>query len=262
VEDIKIGVTVLGSGSKGNATLIHFGERILLIDNGFSCKEFCKRCAEKGIDPQNIVAILVSHEHSDHSKGVRVLSKKFNIPVYSTPGTMRHLTNKNLTAENNFIFEPGSSFEVEKFHVEVFSIPHDAMQPVGFVIRVNDKKIGLATDFGHFTRLILQRLYACDLLAIETNYDLDLLKQSNRGLGLIRRIMGPNGHLDNKITMDNLDLLLTEKTKYLILAHLSTDCNDYNLVKKLIAETLEKINRSSIVTLIAKQDSSLPTVWL
>jgi len=257
-----LGVTVLGSGSRGNAIVIHTDSAALVIDNGFSRKEFLRRLNEHDISEKLIQAIVVSHEHSDHVKGVRVLSDQLEIPTYCARDTFRYLTAKKQVGKKSVLFEPGTTFDIGEFSVEPFTVPHDAVQPVAFVIRANGRKIGIATDLGQVNKLAQQRLYDCDLLCLESNYDMDLLRSAERPLSLKRRIMGRHGHLDNLDAMEALEFIVTAKTKYLVMAHVSSDCNKYELVEKLTSEQLAKMDRADIVSGVARQDESLAPIWL
>ncbi len=257
-----VGVTVLGSGSKGNATLIHTENSGVLIDNGFSRKELLKRLADNGISQEVIKAIVITHEHGDHVKGVRVLADHLDIPTYCTTDTLRYLKAKNNIGKKQVLFDPGSSFTIEEFVIEPFSVPHDAVQPVAFVIKTGDIKVGVATDLGQVGKLALQRLYDCDLLCLESNYDIDMLKKADRPISLKRRIMGRHGHLDNADALESLEFLLTAKTKHLIMAHVSSDCNEYELVESLTSQKLAEINRSDINMQVARQHSSLEPIWI
>lgn len=257
-----LGVTVLGSGSKGNAIVVHSDTAAIVIDNGFSRKEFFRRLTEHKISPDKILAILVTHEHGDHVKGVRVLADYLDIPTYCTSNTFRYLEAKNCIGKQSVLFEPGSNFHIGEFLIEPFSVPHDAVQPVAFVIRHGDRKVGVATDLGQVNKLAQQRLYDCDFLCLESNYDIDRLRDADRPLSLKRRIMGKHGHLDNVDAMEALEFILTDKTKYLVMAHVSTDCNGYELVENLTSERLAKIERADILMRVAKQDESLEPIWI
>ena len=259
---MKLGVTVLGSGSKGNAIVIHSETDAIVIDNGFSRKEFLRRLIQQDIAPGLIRAILVTHEHGDHVKGVRVLADSLEVPTYCTNNTYRYLKAKNYVGKTSVLFEPGTNFEINGFSVEPFSVPHDAVQPVAFVIKYGDLKIGIATDLGQVNKLAQQRLFDCDFLCLESNYDISKLRNADRPLSLKRRIMGKHGHLDNVDALEALEFIVTPRTKHLVMAHVSTDCNSYELVENLTSEQLAKIDRTDIVTRVARQDESLEPIWL
>ncbi len=255
-----IKITILGSGSKGNATLIHTETEGILLDIGFSRKELISRLNQINFKPENIKGILISHEHSDHIKGLRVFAKQFSTPTYLTADTFRCLSKKNQVGENNIIFNSAESFNIEDFKIEPFSIPHDAMDPVAFIVYYKSIKIAIVTDLGHFYKLLSHKLKDCDLLMIEANHDVSMLRNSTRPPHLIRRILGKHGHLSNDMIINNLKDLLSKKTKNLILAHLSSDCNCPELLHNKITEELKRLNKQTINFQIAKQNEILETI--
>ncbi len=172
---MNIGITIIGSGSKGNSILIHTETSGILIDAGFSRKEMLARFAKVGIDPAIIKALLITHDHGDHVKGARILADHLKIPTFVNEMTYKHLHHKNLIGNQVQIFDPGSAFEINEFRIHPFSVPHDAMEPVGFAIFANIQgkksvKIGIATDLGHVNNLVQARLQDCDALIIECNH--------------------------------------------------------------------------------------------
>jgi len=260
---MSLGVTVLGGGSQGNSLLIHTGEAGLLVDAGFSRKEILRRLVKTNVDPALVKMILVTHEHGDHTKGCRVLSNHLNVPVCASYRTFEYLRgDRGEKWENTRIFNPGTTFKFEEFSISPFSVQHDSIDPVGFVIETGEYKIGIATDLGCVNELVKRRLNDCDALVIESNYDQVLLRDSNRALSLKRRIMGRHGHLDNRDAMLALPELLTARTRFLFLTHLSSECNDENLVRKLAEDKLHEMQRTDIVLHVVKQHDPLETVWL
>ena len=150
----RLGVTVLGSGSQGNALVVHSATEALLVDAGFTARELQRRLGEAGLDPGLLKAILVSHEHADHVRGLGVSARHYGIPVYCNRLTAEVLRSRDEDLGQITIFAVGAAFRVGEFEVEPFSIPHDANDPVGFVIRTAGFKIGLATDLGHASHLV------------------------------------------------------------------------------------------------------------
>lgn len=258
----RFGITVLGSGSSGNASLIHGPDGAILIDAGFSSKDLHARIRAAGEAPENVKAILVTHEHGDHIKGCRVFADHYKIPTYLTRAACQYLENANLLGERRTLFSPGSAFKVQGLDVEAFSVQHDALDPVGFIISSGGGRIGIATDLGHVNMLGLQRLRGCDALVLESNHDMGMLRASGRPIHLKRRIMGRHGHLNNDDAMEALESLLTPETRFLILAHLSMECNSGELVARLALERLAKLRRTDILLLIAEQAKPIQTVWL
>ncbi len=245
----------LGSGSKGNAFLIGCQDKYLMIDAGFSRKELIKRLADAQIAPEKIQAVLITHDHEDHTKGCRVFCDNFNIPAYVSFKSVNYLKERNKLPKTIKQFEAGSAFMIEDFLILPFSVQHDSIDAVGFTVEIADKKLGIATDLGCVNLLATQRLHDCDILVIESNYDLDLLREAERPLQLKRRIMGKFGHLGNVECLNSLETLLTEKTKALCLVHLSNDCNDFHLVKDLTQMKLKLLKREDITLEVARQNS-------
>ncbi len=263
---MKLGITVIGSGSKGNSIFIHNASSGILIDAGFSRKEILARLAKLNINPNMISAILITHDHGDHVRGARVLADQLDIPTFVNESTYKHLKFKNLIGKKVEIFDPGTAFNIEEFKIKPFSVPHDAMEPVGFAIFANrngeDIKIGIATDLGHVNNLVQARLQECDILILECNHDKKMLRDSERKLGLKQRIAGRFGHLNNEASIEAIEKLLHKKTKHLILYHLSSDCNSPELVANLANAKLAEMNRNDINLQIAKQDQPLNTIWI
>jgi phosphoribosyl 1,2-cyclic phosphodiesterase len=259
-----IGITALGSGSRGNAFVIHSNEGNILIDAGFSRKELIRRLDMTGVDPESIQGLLLTHEHDDHAKGCRVFCDAFNIKAYMSSETFVYLNRSKAGRLPNIIerFEPGSRFDLAGFQITPFSVQHDAYDPVGFVLEKDGCKIGVATDLGAVNTLAMQRLKDCDILVLESNYDLNMLHNSQRQMYLKRRIMGRNGHLNNVDAVNALPDLLTERTMILFLVHVSSECNSYDLVRALAADKLAEINRSDILLEVVEQNEPVNTVWL
>jgi phosphoribosyl 1,2-cyclic phosphodiesterase len=256
------GLTVLGSGSSGNSTVVHAPEGDILVDAGFSGKELQARFRLAGLDPARVKALLVTHEHSDHVKGCRIFSDLFDIPVYVTNRTHEALASGNCIGRKKALISAGSAFRLCGVDITPFSVQHDASDPLGYTFSWNGVKIGVATDLGALNMLASQRLKGCSALVLESNHDMDMLRNSSRPLHLKRRIMGRLGHLNNVDAMSALEDLLTEESRCVILAHLSSECNDLELVRTLASAQLAKMRRDDILLLIAEQAKPIQTVWL
>jgi phosphoribosyl 1,2-cyclic phosphodiesterase len=265
-----LGVTALGSGSSGNSFVIHSAGGNILIDAGFSRKELIRRMKEVNVEPESIRAVLLSHEHDDHVKGCRVFCDQFQIPLCASFETLKYLQRKDTEGKGKFLrlpknirqFQPGSKFEICGMTILPFTVQHDAIDPVGFVISGKNTSIGFASDLGAVNALAKIRLSGCDILILESNYDLDMLRRSDRQIHLKKRIAGPHGHLNNLDAVAALDELLTERTKVLMLVHASSECNDYSLVRSLAQEQLGKMCRNDIVLKIVEQNSTVGTILL
>ena len=256
------GMTVLGSGSSGNASIIHAPEGKILLDAGFSAKELERRMEKRSIDPAEVKAVLISHEHGDHTKGCRVFADKDGIRVYMTSPVSRIAEKNGFLPENTVLFAPGDSFPVCGLDVEAFTLPHDAMDTVGFVFRYGEWKMGVATDLGHVNTLIRERLKGCTVLMLESNHDPDILRNSSRALSLKRRILSRHGHLCNADACAALEEMITEETRHVILAHISSECNNCEIVENLALQVLAKMKREDILLRVALQETPLESFFL
>ncbi len=259
---MSLGITALGSGSGGNSFVVHSADGNILIDAGFSRKELIRRMLEVKVDPSSIQAVLLSHEHDDHLRGCRIFCNQFNIPLCISFDTWKYLQGrkKDKLPANIHQFVPGDKFEFAGMTILPFTVQHDAIDPVGFVVRHRDRQLGFASDLGTVNALAKLRLNDCDILVLEANYDLDMLRCSDRQIHLKKRIAGPHGHLNNVDALEALNELLTERTKLLILVHASSECNDYGLIRGLMREKLEKMRRNDIVMKVIEQHRTLETI--
>lgn len=213
----------LGSGSKGNATIIRFKDTILMVDCGFSQKEVLKRLEEKALDVCNITAILVTHEHSDHFSGVAGLSNRYSIPVYCNKGTSLHQKSKPLNEIQ--YFDGHESFYVGDIKISPVAVPHDSREATQFVFEANGQKIGLLTDVGHITPFIYQKYASCNVLLLEFNYDHSMLLEGKYPQKLKQRVSGSYGHLSNDQSIEFLENLDLSKCKSLVAMHKSEENN-------------------------------------
>lgn len=258
----RLGVTVLGSGSSGNAMVVQRESEAILVDAGFTAKELTARLRTAGIEPGMLRAILVTHEHGDHCRGVRVLSRQLNIPVYATGETARAIQAQEEGKLGPVqVFAAGSSFDLCGFRIRSFSISHDTVDPVGFVIANGAFKLGVATDLGVATSLVEQVLRDCDILALESNHDIQMVYNSNRPAYNKQRVLGNRGHLSNRASMELLRKILHPKTRHLILAHISRECNRHDLVARCARECLDGLGRQDLQAVLASQDTPLGTAW-
>lgn len=242
--------------------VIHGHDQDILVDAGFSLRELRRRMSAAAIDEGRLAAILVSHEHADHSKGIGVVARKLDLPVFCTRDTAMVLRERNLLGDRINLFPAGGIFDLAGFKIQAFSIPHDAIDPVGFTFCHEQIKIGIATDLGHPSSVVCHHLGNCDILVVESNHDIAMLHESQRPWRLKQRIMGRHGHLSNSDSMSLLGRLLHRRTKHLILAHASCECNDYGLLAELAGNLLGESGRPDVTYHIATQDGHLPTVWI
>lgn len=215
---------VLGSGSAGNCAVVCSGKTRILIDSGLSARQITLRLQAVGIDPCSLDGILVTHEHIDHVSGLEVLCKKNPIPVYCNS-----LTAAAIGRERKLdwrIFQSGSDFAVGEFGVQTFPVPHDAAEPVGYVLNHGNAALGFVTDLGYATKLVFERVRHVQTLFIETNHDEKLLQNDTRRPWPVKqRIMSRHGHLSNTAAAEVAGQLLGQQLRRVILGHLSRDCN-------------------------------------
>ena len=252
-------ICTLGSGSKGNAFALHSAEYgTLIVDAGFSARQMELKLQTAQINIDSINAVLLTHDHDDHSHGCRVFCNKYDIPLYCSFQTANYLNTKNKLPDHVVQFEAGDRFEISGFNIAAFAVQHDAIDPVGFRIRCHDREIGIATDLGEVNALCRQRLKCCHALVLESNYDREMLYASDRTLHLKRRIAGRMGHLDNLDAVNVLEDLLDENSSLLMLVHVSNDCNCYELVEQNAAGCLKKICREYVNMYVARQNEISP----
>jgi len=220
-------ITVLASGSKGNCTYVQGDSGALLVDAGLSAKETFRRLEESGCDKDLIEAIIVTHEHRDHIKGVDVLSRKLNIPVIGTQGTLWQFEDKR-TSEKKLIYDPVKTGEVKTvgdFEVEAFSTYHDSMDPCGYRIKYGDLTFALCTDTGKTDERIGAYLASADVLVLESNHCPDMLKNGPYPAFLKARIAdSKRGHLSNTAAAECIKKYCRDSEK-IVLAHLSEENN-------------------------------------
>lgn len=223
-------ITILASGSSGNAALVRSDNTIILVDAGLSAKQLRERLSSCNVAPEEIDGILITHEHGDHVKGLPQWCKQYKTPLYSNRHTATILRSKTPHQEEWKIFETGSSFSIGTLAVQSFAIPHDAVDPVGFVVREKTASFGFLTDLGYPTRLVLEALRPVQGLLLEANYDQELLQQdTKRPWAVKQRISSRHGHLSNEAAAEVLQHLLHEQLSHVVLGHLSADCNKEEL---------------------------------
>lgn len=247
-------ICTLGSGSKGNSFVIsnNYGEAIV-VDAGFSCRQMMNRLTQSGIAANSIKAVLLTHDHDDHVAGCKLFCNTLNIPLYTTFETAKYLESKDKLPKKVVQFEAGETFEIGNFLVNAFAVQHDAVDPVGFTIFCNERKIGIATDLGTLNMLCRKHLSNCHALLLESNYDREMLYNSDRRLHLKQRICGNIGHLDNMDATQALECLLGDNTQFLMLVHVSSECNSPEIIENLTCNSLKCLQKEYIKTYIATQ---------
>jgi phosphoribosyl 1,2-cyclic phosphodiesterase len=251
-------VSLLASGSKGNSLLLCNGQSRLLIDAGLSARELSRRLALAGVVVDTLDAILVTHEHVDHIRGLGLLSRRHNLPVYlhhTLAGILHDGQNPGRLVE----FETGEELAIAGFGVRAFPVTHDAVAPVGFVVSGAFGKLGIATDLGLATRLVAEELRGCRCLVLESNHDEELLRDGPYPWPLKQRIKGNRGHLSNRDSAGLLETLCWEGLETVCLAHLRETNNHPGLAEAAAREVLDRQTGCRPDLLIGRQDR--PTTW-
>ncbi len=240
-----VSVSVLASGSRGNSAVVQTSTTRILVDAGISCRETFKRMKALGEDPRLLSAIVITHEHSDHVYGLLILAKKLKVPVFMTGAThqawARALRDENgvcPSLERLEIFASGKSFQVGDIAVMPFTIPHDAVDPVGFTFRAAGVKIGFATDLGYVPPSVRDQLRRCELLVMESNHDVEMLRVGPYPWSVKQRVMSRVGHLSNDALAEFFSSDYDGEAAYVVLAHLSELNNHPELARRAAEKAL------------------------
>jgi len=253
-----LAVCVLASGSKGNAIYISDGQTSILLDAGLSGVEIERRLAVRGLRPDDLDAIIVSHEHADHIRGVGILSRRYRLPVYINPATARAAPQLGRLHEIRS-FACGRRFHVRQLSIRPFSISHDARDPAGFIFTQSGVSIGIATDLGVATTLVAEHLKGCRLLILEANHDPEMLETGPYPWPLKQRIKSRAGHLSNQESKTLLEQLQHKHLQHVILAHLS---ENNNTPEKAFHEVAAALTRCDACLSVAAQHTSGPIIYL
>jgi phosphoribosyl 1,2-cyclic phosphodiesterase len=253
-------VTILGSGSAGNCALVETPGARLLIDGGLSARQMVLRLEQCGVNPLQIDGILLTHEHSDHVCGLDVWCKQFSTPIYCNRLTAEVLQRSLPERPRAWrVFATGSDFGVGDITVQCFPIPHDAVEPVGFVLHHGAHALGFLTDLGFPTKLVYERVRQVHTLVIETNHDEKLLQNDTRRPWSVKqRIMSRHGHLSNGAAASVLAELLGGNLQRAVLGHLSRDCNTPELALGAVRSRLAAAGNSGVEVLCASQREATP----
>lgn len=218
-----------------------------MLDAGLSAKQLTLRMQSIGIDPSSLNGILLTHEHIDHIKGLEVFLKKYQVPVYATPLTKKFLHDAGIKSGTWKVFEAGCEFQIGDAVITSFAVQHDAVDPVGFVISNGSKKIGLASDMGHVTRSVTERLRHLDALFVEANYEKDLLDaDTRRPWSTKQRISSQHGHLSNDQVLDLIRDIAHPELNHVVFGHLSSDCNRKELLISRLRSCLDTLGHPHI----------------
>jgi phosphoribosyl 1,2-cyclic phosphodiesterase len=231
----------LGSGSKGNATLVNAGATSVLIDCGFSLRDTLRRLDRLQVEPESIDAVLVTHEHSDHSSGVSALSRKFEIPVYLTHGT--RATGRIEGGYEYHCFNCEDELTIGELKVKAVAVPHDAAEPCQYRLDWQENALGILTDLGSITPHVVENFRDCQALLLEFNHDLDLLMDGPYPPHLKRRVGGDWGHLNNNQAADLLRQIDSAALSHLVIAHISEKNNTRADAERALLSALDSLDR-------------------
>ncbi len=240
-------ICVLASGSTGNCTFIGTENTRILVDAGLSARRTAERLAAIGERPERLDAVCVSHEHGDHVTGLRVLQKKYGVDIYVNGGTLDALRARRKHDGMAFRqFTTGAPFAIGDLTLEPFMVPHDAYEPVGFIIHAGSLSVGVATDIGTVTGLVREKLRPCHAVIIEANHDDDLLHAADRPWTLKQRIRGNQGHLSNRAAAALIAEIAGPRLRHLFLAHMSADCNSPHHARTAVETALSGAGHTHI----------------
>jgi len=250
-------ICLLGSGSKGNSIYIENRSTAIIIDQGFSYIELKRRLESRGLDESKINGILVTHEHDDHIRGAGVTARKLGIPVYGTKGTLYSKKNIFNGDETLNTIERGTPFTVGSMEILPFTVSHDAVDPVQFRISAGKKKISVATDLGYVSNLVTECIRNSDIVIVEANHDVEMLKNGPYSWELKQRIMSRTGHLSNRNAAETLFNVSSKRTGLrAVLVHLSEENNRADLAEKEVRDLFKSFDRPIRQLVIATQNEA------
>ena len=234
----------LGSGSKGNGTLIDDGTTCIVIDLGFSIKETVRRLSRLGLSPGDVDAVLVTHEHADHIHGVAGFARKFGTPVYLTPGTYDQKRMGELPSLNRINCH--RTFMLGSLSIEPVTVPHDAKEPCQYLVTTESVTIGVLTDLGHITTHVIERYRECDALLLECNHDTEMLADGPYPYPLKQRVGGDYGHLNNQQAAQLLESVNLNRLRHLVISHISEQNNLPRLARDAVEPALSSWSGSLV----------------
>ena len=251
-------VHVLGSGSRGNSILLETSETRILIDAGFSGRQIERRLRSVDVEPDSVTALVITHEHRDHTQGMGIYARRWKVPVHIARATANSCSDLLSGKEEIHHYEAKRPFDLDDLRVEPFLTVHDAIDPIGVIVRqrTSGLKVGIATDLGTPTVSVRHALQRCDLLILEANHDEVMLRTGPYPWSLKARIAGRHGHLSNRASAELGAELLHPGLAGVVLAHLSQDCNEPELAAEVVGATLRKKGYDALLK-VADQDEPL-----
>ena len=253
----------LYSGSSGNSLLVKTENTNILIDAGVSSKKIETALNSIDIDPSSLDGILITHEHTDHVQGLGTFAKKYDLPVFVNQKTLDAMPKQKekISEKNINLIKIEEKFEIKDLKIKPFAIPHDAVNPCGFNIFKDNRKISIATDIGHMSNGIIKNLEDSLFILLEANYDPEVLMCSKYPYQLKTRIAGPTGHLSNEMAGKTISYLLKSGLKQAMLGHLSKESNFPELAyKTVIDELMPNFSENNFKLSVAKRDGSSPLI--
>lgn len=234
--------SVLASGSTGNAVYIEAGSTRILVDAGIGIRQLQTAFKEIAVSPEDLQAVVVTHEHSDHVKGLAAVVRKWKVPVYATEGTWSKV--QGFWREDEIVqvrqLRSGTVFTLGELAIEPFAISHDAEEPLGFCFYLGDEKLALATDLGYANDRVREAMRGAHKLIVESNHDLEMLRKGSYPWHLKRRILGDKGHLSNDSAVDLLADVISDTTEAVYLAHLSQENNQPDIARRTVVAGLRE----------------------
>ena len=251
-------VTILASGSSGNVVLLQTAETSVLIDIGLTAKRINGHLTTLDVEANSLAGVLLTHEHGDHTKGLRVFCANSSVPVFTNPLTADSLKRSGVVANWNF-FASGAEFQIGDLRVLPFSVPHDAADPVGFVFRHAESSFAVLTDLGYATKQVVNCVQGVSALLIETNHDETMLQNdTKRPWAVKQRILSRHGHLSNVAAADIVANVATTQLRHVLLGHISEDCNSSTLATQAVRTRLDADGHTQVEVLCASSKDDAP----
>lgn len=256
----------IASGSSGNCIYTGTESTNILFDAGISGKKIKEGLDILNVDGNKIDALFITHEHSDHIKGAGIISRRFDIPIYATEGTWKAMESSigEISRKNIKIIYSGESCVINDMCVMPFDIPHDAAEPVGYSIFAKNYKMTIATDLGHITETVKENIMGSDVILIESNHDVDMLKCGSYPWALKQRILGDKGHISNETAGKFISEIMDNKLKHIYLGHLSDENNEphlaYETVKSILNENDIEVGTYLKMDMASRYTNSCPVI--
>ena len=251
-------VTILASGSSGNVVLLQTAETSVLIDIGLTAKRINGHLTTLDVEANSLAGVLLTHEHGDHTKGLRVFCANSSVPVFTNPLTADSLKRSGVVANWN-LFASGAEFQIGDLRVLPFSVPHDAADPVGFVFRHAESSFAVLTDLGYATKQVVNCVQGVSALLIETNHDETMLQNdTKRPWAVKQRILSRHGHLSNVAAADIVANVATTQLRHVLLGHISEDCNSSTLATQAVRTRLDTDGHTQVEVLCASSKDDAP----